>query len=192
MIVYGAAAEESVARLYAAGVIPGLMIAGDDRDLCDVARQAGELRRGRAVRPQTFPARDRAQPVGAGRAGHHPRRHLWRRVFADRGRRRGLRLCGAGHRLRVPRARLARHRRSRRLDRDVHRPDPDHRRLRRRVRLAADRQPGAGDGDGLAAIAERLGLDAAAGDQRAAAGWSAASSIRCRRSCCSARCWCRS
>jgi C4-dicarboxylate transporter DctM subunit len=28
MIVYGAAAEESVARLYAAGVIPGLMIAG--------------------------------------------------------------------------------------------------------------------------------------------------------------------
>src|SRR6202012_5086471 len=27
MIVYGAAAEESVARLYAAGVIPGLMIA---------------------------------------------------------------------------------------------------------------------------------------------------------------------
>src|SRR5918994_5670346 len=28
MIVYGAAAEESVARLYAAGVLPGLMIAG--------------------------------------------------------------------------------------------------------------------------------------------------------------------
>src|SRR4051794_13233761 len=28
MIVYGAAAEESVARLYAAGVVPGLMIAG--------------------------------------------------------------------------------------------------------------------------------------------------------------------
>src|SRR6202012_168232 len=28
MIVYGAAAEESVARLYAAGVVPGLLIAG--------------------------------------------------------------------------------------------------------------------------------------------------------------------
>ena len=38
MIVYGAAAEESVARLYAAGVIPGLLIAGDDRGLRDVAR----------------------------------------------------------------------------------------------------------------------------------------------------------
>ena len=34
-------------------------------------------------------------------------------------------------------------------------------------------------------------LDAAAGHQHPAAGWSAASSIRCRRSCCSARCWCR-
>ena len=34
-------------------------------------------------------------------------------------------------------------------------------------------------------------LDAAAGDQRPAARWSAASSTRCRRSCCSARCWCR-
>ena len=51
MIVYGAAAEESVARLYAAGVIPGLMIAGDDRALRHVARAAGEFRRRRAVRP---------------------------------------------------------------------------------------------------------------------------------------------
>ena len=50
MIVYGAAAEESVARLYAAGVIPGLMIAVMIAGYVDVAGAAGEFRRRRAVR----------------------------------------------------------------------------------------------------------------------------------------------
>ena len=47
--------------------------------------------------------------------------------------------------------------------------DPDHRGLRRRVRLAADRESGAGGGRRLAAVARRRDLDAAARDQRAAA-----------------------
>ena len=51
MIVYGSAAEESVARLYAAGVVPGLMIAAMIALYVDVARAARELRRRRAVRP---------------------------------------------------------------------------------------------------------------------------------------------
>ena len=78
--------------------------------------------------------------------------------------------AGARHRLRVPRARLARHHRSRRRDRAVHRPDPHHRRLRRRVRLAADRESGSGDDHRMAAVAECVGLDAAAGHQHPAAG----------------------
>ena len=77
---------------------------GHARRLRRVAGKAREFRGGRAVRSQAFPARCRAQPVGAGRAGHHPRRHLRRRILADRGGRRRVRLCGAGDRLRVPRA----------------------------------------------------------------------------------------
>ena len=51
MIVYGAAAEESVARLYAAGVIPGLMIAAMIAVYVMWRARARELRPGRAVRP---------------------------------------------------------------------------------------------------------------------------------------------
>ena len=68
MIVYGAAAEELVARLYAAGVLPGLMIAAHARGLCDLARAAREFRRRRAVRSRALPARHGPQPVGARRA----------------------------------------------------------------------------------------------------------------------------
>ena len=139
------------------------------RGLRGLARQARRLRPRRGVRSQAVPARHRAQRLGARRAGHHPRRHLWRRVLADRGRGRRLRLCRVRHRLHLPRARLARHRRSRGLNRAVHRADPDHRCLRRRVRLAAHGQSGAGDGDGLAAIAQRFLVDAAARDQHPAA-----------------------
>ena len=104
MIVYGAAAEESVPRLYAAGVLPGLLIAGMLAVYVIWRAQARRLRHGRAVRPQAVPARHRPQRVGARRAGHHSRRHLWRRVLADRGRRRRLRLRGASSRVRLPRA----------------------------------------------------------------------------------------
>ena len=71
---------------------------GDARGLCGLARPARELRQRRAVRPRPLPACHRPQPVGAGRPGHHPRRHLWRRVLADRGRRGCLRLCRLRHR----------------------------------------------------------------------------------------------
>ena len=121
MIVYGAAAEELVARLYAAGVIPGLMIAGMLAAYVMWRAKREGFGAWRGVRLQAVPARHRPQRLGARRTGHHSRRHLWRRVFADRGRGGRLRLCGVRHRLRLPRARLARHPRSRRLDRAVHR-----------------------------------------------------------------------
>ena len=190
MIVYGAAAEDSVARLYAAGVIPGLMIAAHDRGLCHVAGQAGEFRRRRTLRPQAFPPCGGPQYLGARRTGHHPGRHLWWSIFADRSRRGGLRLCGPRHRLCVSGAGLARYRRSRRIDRTLHGTDPDHCRLRRRVCLVADGESGAGDSYRLAPGSKRIGMDAPARHQRSAARRSAASSIRCRRSCCSAHCSC--
>ena len=193
MIVYGAAAEESVARLYAAGVIPGLMIAGDDRALRDVAGASARIsaRASRSTCKRFLRATGRS--LWALGAPVIILGGIYGGVFSPTEAAAVACVYAAlRHRLRVPRARLARHRRSRRLDRAVHRPDPHHRRLRRRVRLAADRQPGAGDDDRLAAVVQRIGLDAAARHQHPAAGWSAASSIRCRRSCCSARCWCRS
>ena len=98
MIVYGAAAEESVARLYAAGVLPGLMIAAMLAVYVVWRARRENFGSGEPFDLRPLPARHRPQPVGAGRPGHHPRRHLWRRVLADRGRRRSLRLCRLRHR----------------------------------------------------------------------------------------------
>ncbi len=192
MIVYGAAAEESVARLYAAGVLPGLMIAAMLAALRGVSGEARELRSGRAVPAQSLPA-----PRSAAACGRWARRSSSSAAS----------MAACSRRPRPPRSpastprssppfvfrelRLARHRRGRRHHRAVHRSDSHHRGLRRRVRVAPDREPGPGRDDRVAAVVERIGVDAAAGHQRPAAGWWAASSIRCRRSCCSARCSCR-
>jgi C4-dicarboxylate transporter, DctM subunit len=100
MIVYGAAAEESVARLYAAGVLPGLMIAGMIAAYV-VWRAKREKFGAGAVRSFALPPRRGPQCLGAGRPRHHSGRHLRRRLFTDRSGRRGLRLCRVRHRLRL-------------------------------------------------------------------------------------------
>ena len=86
------------ARLYAAGVLPGLMIAGMLAAYVIWRARRGNFGAGEPFDFRTLPARDRPQPVGARRAGHHSRRHLRRRVLADRGRGGRLRLRGVRHR----------------------------------------------------------------------------------------------
>ena len=64
MIVYGAAAEESVARLYAAGVIPGLMIAGMLAVYVIWRAKREGFGRGEPFDLRAVLARHRAQPSG--------------------------------------------------------------------------------------------------------------------------------
>ena len=64
MIVYGAAAEESVARLYAAGVIPGLMIAVMIAAYVVWRAKRDNFGAGAAVRTVALPARRRRAASG--------------------------------------------------------------------------------------------------------------------------------
>ena len=105
MVVYGAATETSVGKLFMAGVIPGivlglmLMVAIYVR-----ARMIGLQGQPRAPLGRGTEGRARFA-VGAAADRHHPRRHLRRRLHAHRGgRRRG------GVRLRHRRVRVSRHR----------------------------------------------------------------------------------
>ena len=114
MIVYGAAAEELVARLYAAGVIPGLMIAA----------MIAALRRSGGRGAENFGA---GEPFDRKRFLHAAGRSLWALgapviilggiyggVFSPTEAAAVACVYAAfRHHLRVPRARLARHRRSR-------------------------------------------------------------------------------
>src|SRR4051794_8740190 len=165
MIVYGAAAEESVARLYAAGVVPGLLIAA-----MIAAYVMWRAKRG------GFGA---GEPFDLKRFLHATGRSVWALgapviilggiyggVFSPTEAAAVACVYAALVHLGIPRIGPARYRRGRRVDRDVHPPDPDHRGLRRRVRLAADRQSGSGDDHRLAAVIERVGMDAAACHQR--------------------------
>ena len=102
------------------------------RGLCRLAGEARELRRRRAVRASTCSCTHSAAACGR-----------WARRSSSSAA--SMAACSRRpkpppspastpalrHHLRVPRARLARHRRGRRRDRAVHRPDPHHRRLRR-------------------------------------------------------------
>ena len=92
-IIYGIATETSVAHLFAAGILPGILLGGifaiyiylySIRQSIDVRR---EIQLGRIPRSV---ARGH---LAAGRDRRHLRRHLFGRVLADRGGRRLLRLC---------------------------------------------------------------------------------------------------
>jgi C4-dicarboxylate transporter DctM subunit len=91
MIVYGSAAEESVARLYAAGVVPGLLIAG-----MLAAYVMWRARRENFGSGESFDSK---------RFVHATGRSLWALgapvIILDRSRRRRLRLRRAGHCLRL-------------------------------------------------------------------------------------------
>jgi C4-dicarboxylate transporter DctM subunit len=168
MIVYGAAAEESVARLYAAGVIPGLLIA---------FMIAGYVM-WRAKR-ENFGV---GQPFELKHFLHAAGRSVWALgapviilggiyggVFSPTEAASVACVYAALVTAFIFRE-LVGHSRSRGDDRDVHRANPDHRRLRRRFCVAADRQPGSSRSDRVAAIAQRLRLDVAARDQHSPAG----------------------
>ena len=123
------------------------------RGLCHVVRPPPRHRRRRGIQARSFPACDHPRHLGARHAVHHSRRHLWRRVLADRGGGGRLRLCRLRHPLCFSRARLARYRRGRLRHRAVLGADSHYRRLRRRFLLAADRQSGSRGDRRLAAIA---------------------------------------
>ena len=97
MILYCAAAEQSVIKLFAAGIVPGLVLAAIDVALHLLLRPHAE----RAGRPAVSVARVRGgaegRRLGARSAGPHLRRTLRRHILADRGRRRRLRLRHRRH-----------------------------------------------------------------------------------------------
>src|ERR1019366_8795776 len=102
--------------------------------------------------------------LGARHAVHHSRRHLRRRVLADRGGGGRLRLCRLRHPVYFSRARLARYRRGRLRHSYILGADSHHCRLRRSFLLAADRQSGSRGDRRLAAIAQHSRLDVSADD----------------------------
>ena len=119
MVVYGAATETSVGKLFLAGVVPGILLGlmlmvaiyvarADARSAAPAARVGW--------RTSSSPAARRSGGLLLDR--HHPRRHLWRRLHADRGGRgcgrlrvldRGVRLPRHRHEATCPRV-LARER----------------------------------------------------------------------------------
>ena len=145
MIIYGMAAEESVPRLYAAGVLPGTADRCAARRLRVLVRAAHRHARGRRLRRPRASARSGARRVGARRTGDHPRRHLRRGVLAGRGGRGSHASMQPRHAHRLSRALVARGDRRRCDDRAAHRAGADHRRVRGRLLVGAHRQPGAGE-----------------------------------------------
>ena len=92
MVVYAAAVEVSVGRMFLAGVIPGLMAGTMLMLAIYIMAILRDLPKGewkgwgevfRRARSRLGPVPDR----------HHPRRHLWRCLHPDRSRGRGRRLC---------------------------------------------------------------------------------------------------
>ena len=136
MILYGVSAEVSIGELFIAGFGPGLLIGGALMLFVVVyARLKGYGKDDREGR-LPFLAGHAAGRAGAADAGDHPRRHLRRRLHADRGLgRRGV--LRAGRR----RRHLSRDRRSRDLpqrpaqERDLVGGDHVHHRQRRAVQL---------------------------------------------------------
>ena len=107
MVVYGAATNTSVGRLFIAGVIPGIvaglmLMIGDlrRRPLAEAAEPAES-----AVRRDRGLVRDAVWGLLLRR--HHHGRHLRRRVHADRGGRGRRGLCLPGRGVRLPRHRPA-------------------------------------------------------------------------------------
>src|SRR3954451_8169179 len=88
MIVYGAAAEESVARLYAAGVLPGLLIAGMLAAYVVWRAKREDFGAGEPFQLRAFLRAAVRSLWGAGSAGYHPGRHLWGSVLPYGSRRR--------------------------------------------------------------------------------------------------------
>ena len=92
MILYAAVAEQSLVRIFTAGFVPGFLFA-----LAFVAYILVKSWRSTIDPPEPFRWRRLGRETGQRRLGarhaaHHPRRHLFRPVLGDRGRRRRLRL----------------------------------------------------------------------------------------------------
>ena len=140
MIIYGIASDTSVIQLFAAGIGPGLLLAG----LFGVYIYYHSLRAGiieiRQVLVQGIRARHARRRLGARRHRDHLRRHLFGRVLADGSRRRRQRLRHLRQLFRLSRGDDRGDLRDRRA-RDVpHRTDLHHRRGRRPLFVAADHQ----------------------------------------------------
>ena len=88
MIIYGIASDTSVIQLFAAGIGPGLLLAGNVRHLHLLSFLARRHYGKRQILVQGVPARHARRRLGDWRDRHHFWRHLFRCVFADRGRRR--------------------------------------------------------------------------------------------------------
>ncbi len=154
-IVYGAIADQSVSKLFLAGVVPGAHRDRPDPRLCSRDLAHARLRHARAAAALERPhARTGPRGAAARPAGAHPGRDLHRGVHADRGGRcgRGAHDRARGRRLSPPDARrgLGRRARDRARERDDH-PDRG-----RREALRA-RQHHDADSAGLRAMADRGG-----------------------------------
>ena len=85
-ILYGIASDTSVVKLFAAGVIPGLVLAGVLRRLHLVLRLAAPRGCGQALRARRVPCRDPGRHLVDRGPGVRPRRDLRGHLLADRGR----------------------------------------------------------------------------------------------------------
>ena len=114
MIIYGIASDTSVIQLFAAGIGPGLLLAG----MFGVyiyyhSWRVGIMESGQIL-VQGISARHAGRRLGDRRHRHHLRRHLFGRVLADRGRRRRLHLRDFRQLFRLSRNDVARDLRDRR------------------------------------------------------------------------------
>ena len=171
-VIYSMAAggSISIAALFMAGVLPGLLLGADAGQLLPVHRAQAQLPQGPGRAPRPGAAHRRRRAVGAGDDVHHPRRHPERRVHrhrigVDRGAV-GL-LRDDVHLPRLPVARPAEAGAPRRQD-GVDRDDPD--RLRRELRLHHDADADPGEDHRGADRLHRQPRGHPAADQPAAAG----------------------
>ena len=138
MVVYGAATETSVGKLFLAGVVPGILLGLMLMVAIYVRARMLELPRQPRAPAARRPRRRPRFALGADADRHHPRRHLRRRLHAHRSGGGGRRLCLPHRRVRLPRhrpeGRAARARRRRQGDGDA----DVHHRQRAAVRARAD------------------------------------------------------
>ena len=86
-VIYAWMADESVAAMFAAGVIPGLLVGARHGGAGVRHRQEAQLSQGGAADAARVHGRAAQGAAGADDPGDHHGRHPVRRVHADRGRR---------------------------------------------------------------------------------------------------------
>ena len=101
LIIYGLVSNESIGKLFKAGIVPGLLFGAL---LCAYVIVRTWSWRGDAPRPGKLRRATRRSCCShrcSDPAGYHPRQHLWRYFYPNRGKRRCRRLCAGDNGTRI-------------------------------------------------------------------------------------------